>query len=109
MKHQYDTWELAKAYETQGYYQDALDILVRLNRRNEGGDKEVLAACNRLEKILEKNTVPDDDTLPDDGTLPEFSKDTRLELMAQEWLRLWAIKYRKAALDNLILHVRSIR
>lgn len=103
MNQEYDTWELAKAYETQGYYQDALDILVRLNRRHEGRDKEVLAACQRLEKILEKITLQEDDAVP------EFSKENQLELIAEKWLRLWTTKYRKAVLENLILHVRSNR
>jgi hypothetical protein len=103
MNQEYDTWELAKAYEAQGYYQDALDILVRLNRRHEGQNIQVLAACRRLEKILEKTTLADDDTVA------QFSKPSQLEAIVETWLRLWIIKYRKAVLDNLILHVRSHR
>ncbi len=100
MNHEYDTWELAKAYEIQGYYQDALDICVRLNRRHEGRDKDVLAACTRLEKILEQNTPLQHETVPD------FSKEHHLALLVEEWLRLWVMKFRMAALDNLILQVR---
>jgi hypothetical protein len=103
MNQAYDTWELAKTYETQGYYQDALDILVRLNRRHEGGDKEVLAACRRLEKILEKTTLPDEEPVPN------FSKENQLELIVEKWFHLWTLNYRKAVLENLIIHLRSKR
>ncbi len=88
MDHAYHTRELAKAYETQGYYQDALDIYIRLDREN----TDVLAACRRLETLLaEKEPI---------------RSETRLTALIEDWVKLWWTTHHLTTMDNLMSQVR---
>lgn len=92
MDHAYDTRELAKTYEAQGYYQDALDIYTKLDEKFQGNDTDVAAACRRLETFLaEENPV---------------NRTVRLTALIETWLKLMWTTHHLTTLDNLITQVR---
>ncbi|MCF8092115.1 MAG: hypothetical protein K9K21_02280 [Desulfotignum sp.] len=62
MDHEFQTRELAAVYEAQGYYQDALDIYVSLDRKHQSKDPDILAACTRIKNFLEKQKTSTDET-----------------------------------------------
>ena len=97
MDHDYDTQSLAKAYELQGHHREALDIYVRMNRKSRGRNPEILAACNRLEKILEKKKGAAE------APRPGLREKRSLPALMEQWLALWLIRQRKTALDTLML------
>lgn len=97
MDHEYDTQLLARAYQVQGHHREALDIYVRMNRKSQGRDPEILAACNRLEKILENKKAATEETRP--GLLEKRS----LPALIEQWLALCLIRHRKTALEALVL------
>jgi hypothetical protein len=98
MDHEYKTLELANVYESQKYYQDALDIYVSLNRKYQGKDLDILAACNRMENMLEKDNPPARETGGPDPLI-----DGQLIKCLEEWLILLIMQNRKTALDELML------
>ena len=81
MNLEYNTLELARIYENQGYFQDALDIYSGLNREARSQDPEIRAAVNRMEKALERKTEPVD---------PEQSVADSLE----QWIQLLILEKR---------------
>lgn len=81
MSPEYDTIELARIYESQGYFQDALDIYARLNREARSQDPEIRAAVSRMEKTLARKTGAHD---------PEKRAAKRLE----QWVRLLVLEKR---------------
>ncbi len=88
----YDTRELAKAYEAQGYYRQALDIYTQLNQKFQGNDTDVATACRRLQTLLaEKKSVNTKD---------------RLTALIENWLKLWWQTHHLTMLDNLMSQVR---
>jgi hypothetical protein len=87
MEHAYHTRELANAYETQGYYREALDIYTRLDRKFEGTDSDVQAACRRLETRLTE-------------TGPR-NRETRLKVLLERWLTLWWASHHLTTLNRL--------
>ncbi len=48
----YNTLELARIYENQGYLDDAFAVYTALDRASKGLDPEVRAACQRMTKAL---------------------------------------------------------
>lgn len=92
MDHGYNTRELAKTYETQGYYQDALDIYTQLDEKFQGNDTDVAAACRRVETLLaEENPV---------------NRTVRLTALIENWLKLMWSTHHLTTLDNLMTQVR---
>jgi hypothetical protein len=92
MDHAYHTRELAKTYEAQGYYRQALDIYTQLDEKFQGNDTRVLAACRRLETLLAEKK-------------PVNSK-IRLTALVEDWLKLWWTTHHLTTLDNLMSQVR---
>ena len=81
MSPEYDTIELARIYESQGYFQDALDIYARLNREARSQDPEIRAAVSRMEQTLARKTDAHD---------PEKRAAKSLE----QWIRLLILEKR---------------
>ena len=92
MDHAYHTLELAKAYETQGYHRQALDIYTHLDQKFQGNDTDVVAACRRLETLLAEKKPID--------------SHVRLTALVQDWLKLWWTTHHLTTLDNLMSQVR---
>ncbi len=92
MDHAYHTRELAKAYETQGYYRQALDIYTVLNRHTQGKDTDILTACKRVEPLAAEAEY---ETRKPSGR----SSGGLVDIMADE--------YHLTTLDNLISWKRS--
>ena len=76
------TLELAKLYESQGYYEDALKIYSFLNNRET--TNEITAGLKRMEKKID-NEVSD--------SLPE----EKISQLFEKWLMLMILEQR---LDN---------
>ncbi len=94
MDQEYKTLELAKAYERQGYYHDALDIYDSLNETYRGADQDIQAGCTRLKKILEK-AGPAGSYSTEKGRKPgENQMEDRLAKKMEEWLRLLILQKR---------------
>jgi hypothetical protein len=78
------TLELARMYERQGYYKDALEIYSHLHDQKTG--KEIQAGINRMNEKLEKAGL---EPLPEEKTALNFEK----------WLMLLILRHR---LNNFI-------
>lgn len=93
MDHAYHTRELAKAYESQGYDREALEIYTGLDRKLQGTDSEVQAACRRLETRLAKTA--------------SGKQEARLKILLEDWITLWRTSHHLAMMTHLISQVRS--
>lgn len=95
MDHEYNTLSLAKAYESQGYYQDAKDIYDRLNETYQGKDTDIQAACTRMKKALENApfAMSAQNTAQTRGT-GSSKGETRVAQDLEKWLRLLILKKR---------------
>lgn len=93
MDHAYHTRELARAYEAQGYYREALEIYTRLDETSQGADTDVTGSCRRLETLLEEDAARE--------------RDARLSVLLEDWLTLWVTSRHLATMDHLISQVRS--
>lgn len=93
MDHAYHTRELAKAYETQGYYRQALDIYTVLNQNTRGSDIDIESACRRLEHLA--------------AEVEQDKRHARLEALLRDWFTLWRMKHHLTTLDNLISMKRN--
>jgi hypothetical protein len=93
MDHAYHTRELAKAYESQGYYREALDIYTELDRKLQGTDSEVQAAYRRLETRLAETE--------------SGKREARLKILLENWLTLWRTSHHLKTMTHLISQVRS--
>ncbi len=94
MDQEYKTLELAKAYEHQGYFQDALDIYDSLNETYRGTDQEILAGCTRMKKILEKDGPSLSYSTGQAGKTGENQMEDLLAKKMEEWLRLLILQKR---------------
>ena len=88
MEHAYHTQELAKAYETQGYYRQALDVYTVLDQHTRGNHADIQAACRRLAPLA--------------AEAENEQRKARLTVLLEDWLTLWRMKYHLATLENLI-------
>lgn len=94
MDHEYNTLSLAKAYESQGYYQDAKHIYDRFNEKCQGKDTDIQAACARMKTALENASFPvaaHTVQKPDTAT---NKRETRVAQDLEKWLRLLILKKR---------------
>ena len=76
------TLELAKIYESQGYYEDALKIYSFLNNRE--STNELSAALKRMEKKMEDEK-------------PDSHPEKKISQLLEKWLDLMILEQR---LDN---------
>ena len=93
MAHTYHTRELAKAYEAQGYYRDALDIYSRLDQKLQGTDSDVQAACRRLETRLAETEYR--------------NRETRLTGLFEKWFTLLWTVHHLTTLNHLMSQTGS--
>jgi hypothetical protein len=93
MDHAYHTRELASAYETQGYYKEALEIYTRLDETFQGTDTDVQASCRRVETLLAREEPG--------------NRETRLTALLENWLTLWRMSHHLTTMTHLIAQVRS--
>ncbi len=84
MKQDIGTLELARLYERQGYYKDALEMYLCLNNQTAGG--EIQEGIARLNKKLEHIRIK---------THPE----EKISFLFEKWLMLVVLRHR---LDNFI-------
>jgi len=94
MDHEYKTLSLAKAYESQGYYQDAKDIYEILNEKFQGKDTDIQAACARLETVLENAGSSQVMQTDQDRRSDMTQKHTQVAENLEEWLRLLILQKR---------------
>ncbi len=78
------TLELARLYERQGYYQDALEMYLHLDTRETGS--EIQAGITRMNKKME-----------DAGHQPHPQE--KISFLFEKWLMLMVLRHR---LDNFI-------
>lgn len=94
MDHEYNTLSLAKAYESQGYYQDAKNIYDRLNEKSQRKDTDIQAACTRMKKSLE-NAGPSRVMHTEQNRSTDIKQgDARVAQHLEEWIRLLIVKKR---------------
>lgn len=73
------TFELAKIYESQGYYKDAADIYSFLYEQNPSN--EIKAGIHRMEKHIKKGD-------------PYHSPEKNIARLFEQWLMLMVLKQR---------------
>ncbi|MDA3917008.1 MAG: hypothetical protein PF690_08555 [Deltaproteobacteria bacterium] len=79
------TVELAKVYENQGYYREALEIYSFLNK--EQTSDVVQEGLKRMEKKMEED-------IPDSGFTQNISKEKKISMLFERWLNLMILKQR---------------
>ncbi|MEE4364839.1 MAG: hypothetical protein V2J08_12965 [Desulfotignum sp.] len=94
MDHAYNTLSLAKAYESQGYYQDAKDIYDSLNEKFQGKDTDIQAACIRMKKALENVGSSGVMQIQQDLGVDIKQADARVADHLEEWIRLLVLQKR---------------
>ncbi len=88
MSHEFNTLELARIYETQGYFQDAFEMYQALATETgtEDGQEmvpEINAGLNRMESAMQNQAdPPENDLEPLTGPMPE----KRIEYLLEQWL-----------------------
>jgi len=93
------TIELAKVYESQGYFQDALDIYTFLDGQETSSS--IQAAIKRIEKrIQEKGQVADHQKENASDKMSSTDKNSVPELIEQ-WLMLMVLKQRLSAFKKI--------
>ena len=103
----YNTLELARIYEAQGYHMDALQVYETLDRKALGKDIEARAGVARMGEILVPRENPPKDDL--DPTLSGSSKkkfenldpEDRLALRLEQWVGLMVTRSRMRVLGAL--------
>lgn len=91
---EYNTLSLAKAYESQGYYQDAKNIYDRLNAESRGKDTDIQAACTRMKKVLENTSSPSAAITAQMPGTDSDKGETRVAQDMEKWVRLLILKKR---------------
>ncbi|MEN8210712.1 MAG: hypothetical protein ABFR31_03270 [Thermodesulfobacteriota bacterium] len=79
------TVELAKVYENQGYYKEALEIYSFLDK--EQASDAVTAGLKRMEEKME-NKIPDSDFKE------SIAKEKKIFMLFEKWLNLMVLKQR---------------
>ena len=79
------TVELAKVYENQGYYKDALEIYSFLDK--EKTSDEIKAGLKRMEKKIKEE-------IPDSDFTKSISKEKKISMLFERWLNLMILKQR---------------
>ncbi|MCK5099295.1 MAG: hypothetical protein KAR45_14390 [Desulfobacteraceae bacterium] len=80
------TLEVARIYENQGYFEDALEIYSFLNNRKTSN--EIKAGLKRMEKRME-----------DEGPAAHLKKN--ISRLYEEWLRLMVLQQRLDSLKKI--------
>ena len=80
----YNTLELARIYENQGYLDDAFAVYTALDKASKGRDPEIKAACQRMTKALglPPQTDPHAVKAGSQGT------EARINALVEEWVTL---------------------
>lgn len=90
MDNEFNTLELAKTYEEQGYYEDAQQILDSLERQGPGTNPERLALAQKVKTAMASQTIPDPgEPLPDKND-PE----QRVAHLLEQWVALVVLEKR---------------
>ena len=101
------TIELAKLYENQGYFQEALDIYTFLDGQETSSLLQT--AIKRMEKRIQeegpvaKQSVPDQNSIPDQNSAPDQN---RVPELIEQWLMLLVLRQRLAAFKKIRLRLQ---
>jgi hypothetical protein len=95
MKQCFNTFELASVYESQGYFQDALEMYQAMEKESQGRDPELNAAVSRMELAIQNQPKEFDKALEQNleqnlSTMPE----KRIERLLEQWLMLMVLQKR---------------
>ena len=95
----YNTLELARIYENQGYLEDALAVYTALDEAARGHDLEVRAGCQRMAKAL--NTAPESaaPALAEDDSLA--AAQARVRALVADWVQLIVMERRLSQLNQI--------
>jgi hypothetical protein len=98
------TIELAKVYENQGYFQDALDIYTFLDGKETSSS--IQAAIKRMEKRVQEDGHADaqNENASDKMSEPDKIKvpgKNRVPLLIEQWLMLMVLKQRLSAFKKI--------
>lgn len=92
------TIELAKVYESQGYFQDALDIYTFLDSKETSNS--IQAAIRRMEKRVQEDGHADSQNENASDKMSEPDKN-RVPLLIEQWLMLMVLKQRLSAFKKI--------
>jgi hypothetical protein len=85
MNHDMKTLELAKVYESQGHYKEALEIYSFLNK--EKTSDEIKASVKRIEKKM-------GETISGSDQKENISQEKKIAILLEKWLNLIVLKKR---------------
>ncbi len=97
MSHEFNSLELARIYESQGYFQDAFDMYQALaNEAGEKGDQhresEINAGLGRMEFALQNQANPLKENSDPVSELAPSEK--RMDHLLEQWLMLMVLEKR---------------
>ncbi len=97
MNEEFNTVELARVYEDQGHFREALDIYKGLGGSGQDGltDSEISRAVERLETALENSASQPKSPLD----VGESGK--RIEHLLEQWLRLLILRKRLSLFQKI--------
>ncbi len=101
MSQEFNTLELAKIYESQGYLQDALEMYQAIAKKSgekdgQEPDPEIDAGLDRMKSVMQ-NQENQPETIPE---LPMSEK--KIQHIMEQWLMLMVLQKR----SNLVKQVR---
>ena len=103
MSQEFNTLELAKIYESQGYLQDALEMYQAIAKKSgekdgQESDPEINAGLDRMESAME-NQENQSETIPE-PFVPMSEK--KIQHIMEQWLMLMVLQKR----SNLVKQVK---
>lgn len=99
MNVEFNTLELARVYESQGHFQEALGIYQSLADQGRANDPEIEAALERMKSVNEKHPAPLETTQQssmDPEPSPGLANDPekKIEDLLAQWLMLMVLEKR---------------
>ncbi|MCG8566280.1 MAG: hypothetical protein MI747_14480 [Desulfobacterales bacterium] len=93
MESDYNTLELARIYENQGYFEDALSVYTALDASAQGQDLEIHAACQRMTKALGMDAQ--------EGPLESQDAQGRVKGLMEQWMELLVAEQRLRVFQDI--------
>lgn len=97
MNREFDTLELARVYESQGYFQEALGIYQALEGQDQAKNPEIRAGLERMISAVQNQAPPlENDRKPSLESDPFRSLDPekKIETLLEQWLMLMVLEKR---------------
>jgi len=101
MNQNFNTFELAGIYESQGYFREALEMYQTMEKKDPARENELKAAVHRMELAIQNQAEKPDHSLKQTPQPREQSLDSipekKIEQLLEQWLMLMVLNKRLCA------------